>query len=420
MSFRGMTRIGCREDSAARQARYRPSRSMNWLGAIAQDRSARRRLEVDAAIALFLLAIFEILLFTGGVGEPDPGTREGDALGVVLVALATAPLAFRRLRPVATFLAAAAAAGLLNLLEYPGEVMIAPAVGVFTLAESAEAAGPRSRAALVSATAFAGIAVSSALVGENSAGFISLGAIWGAAWIAGAQSRLRHERMAELEERALRAEREAEQERRLAAAEERGRIARELHDSAGHAINAILLQLEAARVLRDRDPGRAEAALDTVERVARETIAEIDRLVGALRDDEPAEVSPPPGVDDIEALVERHRADGLAVSLKVRGEPRPCAPGVDRAAFRIAQEALTNASRYGEGPVELVLDFEGDTLELAAENPVRRDGTSRRGGGRGIVGMRERVAHLGGTLEAAAEGGVFRVHASLPYEPVAR
>jgi signal transduction histidine kinase len=390
--------------------------SMESLRAIAWNRAARRHFGVDAALALLLLVLFEILLFTGGVGAPEPGDRDGDALGVALVALATLPLAFRRHWPVTVFLVSAGAAGLANLLEYPGEILVVPAVGVYTLAGLDESAIPRSRAALLSGSVFVGIVVSSALVGERGSGYISLAVFWVAAWIAGAQSRLRRVRMEELEDRARRAEREAERERRLAAAEERGRIARELHDSAGHAINAILLQLQAARVLRDRDPDRAEAALDTVERVARETIAEIDRLVGALRDDEPAEVAPPAGVEEIEALVERHRGDGLHVTMTVRGVPRPCSPGVDRAAFRIAQEALTNASRYGSGPVELVLDFEEAALELAVVNPIGGGGATRRGGGHGIPGMRERAHLLGGSLEAAHDGTLFRVRAQLPYE----
>jgi signal transduction histidine kinase len=374
-----------------------------------------RQLE-DGAIAVVLLAIFETLLFTGGIGQPEPGDRDGDVLGVLLVALATLPLALRRLQPLSAFAVSAAAAALLNVLEYPGEVLIAPAVGVYTLAELAGRKVPRAQAPLVAAAAFAAIAVSSAVVGERGSGYLTIGAIWGAAWIAGAHARMRHERMTELEERAVRAERDAQRERRLAAAEERGKIARELHDAAGHSINAILLQLEAARVLRDRDPDRAEAALDKVERVARETISDIDRLVGALRDNEPPDIAPPAGIDDIRGLVERHVAAGLPVTMSVAGDPRPCAPAVDRAAFRIAQESLTNASRYGVGQVELVLDFEGDALDLVVTNRVRGNGTGRDGGGHGLAGMRERAALLGGTLEAAASDGLFRVRAHLPYE----
>ena len=375
-----------------------------------------RSLTVDAAVALVSLVFGEILLFTGGVGQPDPGTRGGDALGVALVALVTLPLAARRLRPIPVFLVSTAAAGALNVLEYPGELMLFPAVGVYTLATGADAGRRRTRAIVV-VVAFAALTLSALLAGETNfgAGVVSLALYWGAAWFVGRLSRFRGEHMAALEERARWADREAENERRLAAAEERARIARELHDSAGHAINAILLQLQAARVLRDREPERAEAALDTAERVARETIGEIDRLVGAAREEGPAHVSPLPGVDAIEALVEEHRVAGLGVSVEVRGHRRPVPRAVDRAAYRIVQEALTNATRYGEGSAEVLLDFGNGALELTIENPIRARISARPGGGHGITGMRERASLLGGMLETVTERGVFQVRARLPY-----
>jgi signal transduction histidine kinase len=388
------------------RSRFRP---------VSHDR-LNRYLTVDGAVALILLAVGEFLLFTGGVGEPDPGQRGGDALGVALVALVALPLAFRRLRPVPVFLTSTAAAGTLNVLEYPGELMLFPAVGVYTLATDSDPARRRLTAVVVVA-AFAALTIASWLSGETNIGasVVSLALYWGAAWFVGRLSRFRREHMAALEERARWADREAENERRLAAADERARIARELHDSAGHAINAILLQLEAARVLRDREPERAEAALDTAERVARETIGEIDRLVGAVREQGPADVSPLPGVDAIEALVEEHRVAGLGVTVEVRGQRRPVPRAVDRAAYRIVQEALTNATRYGGGSAEVLLDFDNGALELTVENPVQAGSSTRLGGGHGITGMRERAALLGGTLAAGAERGVFRIHARLPY-----
>jgi signal transduction histidine kinase len=375
-----------------------------------------RYFTADIALALLFFALGEILLFTGGVGEPDPGTRGGDALGVALVALVTVPLAVRRLRPLAVFLVSTAAAGTLNVLEYPGELMLFPAVAIYTLSKCADPARRRSRAIVV-VGAFAALTTASLLAGEANlgAGVVSVALFWGAAWFVGSLSRYRDERMSILEERARWADREAEDERRLAAADERARIARELHDSAGHAINAILLQLQAARVLRDRDPERAEAALDTIERVARETIGEIDRLVGAVREEGPAQMSPLPGVDAIEALVDEHRVAGLGVSVQMHGQRRPVPRAADRAAYRIVQEALTNATRYGEGTAEVILDFGNGELELTVENPIRARIEARRGGGHGITGMRERAALLGGTLETGTDRGVFRVHARLPY-----
>jgi signal transduction histidine kinase len=251
---------------------------------------------------------------------------------------------------------------------------------------------------------------------EGFAPEVFLGAgVWAAAWFAGDRTRLRRERIAELEERARNAEREAERERRLAAAEERMRIARDLHDSAGHAISVILVQAGAARLLQERDPARARAALETVEEVARDTLGEIDQLVRALREDlPPGEVEPPPGLAALEALAERYRGSGLDVTITVDGSRRPLSPAVDQAAYRILQEALTNAAWHGRGSAKVEIEFAPRSLEIAVTNPAS-DSSARDGGGHGIVGMRERAQLLGGTLEAGADNGAYRIHARLPY-----
>jgi signal transduction histidine kinase len=223
--------------------------------------------------------------------------------------------------------------------------------------------------------------------------------------------------MAELEERALRAEREAERERRLAAAEERARIARDLHDSAGHAINVILVQAGAARLLSENDPEGARAALRTIEDVARDTVDEIENLVRVLREDDDSRdvVEPPAGLAALETLAERHRAAGGELDIRIRGSRRPLPSAIDRAAYRILQEALTNAARHGNGTAEVDVAYTPGALELTVTNPARGESNSV-GGGHGIVGMRERAALLGGTVDAGADNGVFRVEARLPLE----
>jgi len=255
------------------------------------------------------------------------------------------------------------------------------------------------------------------LVRDGFAPELLLGAaVWAAAWFGGDRARLRRERIAALEERAQRAEREAERERRLAAAEERTRIARDLHDSAGHAINVILVQAGAARLLQEQDLERSRRALETIEEVARETLGEIDQLVRALRENGPAEeVEPPPGLAALETLAERYRASGLAVTVRVDGARRPLSPGVDQAAYRIVQEALTNAARHGRGSAGVAVDFGRAMLEVTVTNPTAPGSIERNGGGQGIVGMRERAHLLGGSLAADARDGIFLVRASLPY-----
>jgi signal transduction histidine kinase len=245
--------------------------------------------------------------------------------------------------------------------------------------------------------------------------------VWGCAWIAGDQLRQRRQRRADREERARRAERDVERERRLAAAEERTRIARDLHDSAAHAINVILVQAGAARLLRRRDPGGAEQALTTIEDVARETIGEIDQLIRGLRENGTTPtaadgIEPPTGLAALQTLAERHRAAGHEIRITIAGRPRSLAPGLDRAAYRILQESLTNAARHGSGPAEVTITYGDDELELSVSNPAQTAANGERAEvGHGILGMRERAALLGGSLHVRRPDAAFRVDAHIPY-----
>jgi signal transduction histidine kinase len=376
-----------------------------------------RELLIDGAIAVVVFGLSVAIL--AGDGRDSVGeTRDLDALGVVLAALASLPLVARRRAPLGVFVLTAAASAALNALDYPPGPPLGPTVAVFFLALSPEnVRGPRWLAGAVVATMLVVHAGAVGLAdGELPTVSLLFGTlVWGGAWVIGDRVRQRRERISELEERARRAEREAERERRLAAAEERTRIARDLHDSAGHAINVILVQAGAARLLASKDPERARAALETIEEVARETLGEIDQLVGALReDDRPGgTVEPPLGLAAVETLADRHRSSGLAVDVRTRGSRRPLSPGVDQAAYRILQEALTNAARHGEGSADVDISFGPEALELQVWNPARNGGLAAVG--HGLVGMRERAALLGGSLDAGPSNEGFRVRARLPY-----
>jgi signal transduction histidine kinase len=215
----------------------------------------------------------------------------------------------------------------------------------------------------------------------------------------------------------VRAEREAERERLLAAATERARIARDLHDSAGHAISVIAVRAGAARLRHHQDPDRSLAALEAIEQLARQTAEEIDQLVGTLREGGPANgaVDAPPGLASLDTLLAHHQAAGLEVTLDTAGAPKPLGAAADQAAYRILQEALTNAARHGTGSARIELAFGDTAVELRVINPVPAGGSPRPGGGHGLVGMRERATLLGGDLDAERANGAFRIRARIPY-----
>jgi len=325
--------------------------------------------------------------------------------------------------PLPVFVVTALASTTLYGIAQPAGPPLGPTFALYWLAASTNGVRNRTRwtLALVGALLAAHVAASGLRMGSFPGAEILWGLlVWGGAWLAGDRTRLRHERMAELEERALRAEREAERERRLATAEERTRIARDLHDSAGHAINVILVHAGLGRLRTDPEAEGAREAFETIEEIARETVGEIDQMVGLLRDDAARavgeeDVEPPPGLAALEGLVERHRSAGLRVTAAIHGQARPLPAGVDRAAYRILQEALTNAARHGDGSAEVEVGFGPDGLELTVENPLRNDRPGpTAGGGHGLVGMRERAAQLGGSLEADTRHRRFRVRARLP------
>jgi signal transduction histidine kinase len=219
--------------------------------------------------------------------------------------------------------------------------------------------------------------------------------------------------VAEAEERARTQERQA----REAAAEERSRIARELHDIVSHSISVVTIQTQAVR--RRLGPEHEQEARDLamVEATAREALAEMRRLFGVLRTDgESASLAPQPGLGELRRLVASVGTGGPQVEVVERGVPVPLPPGLDLAAFRIAQEGLTNALRHAEAS-RITITVEYDEHELGIEvrddgrGPHPRDGTP----GHGLVGIRERVALYGGTVELeGAEPRGARLRARLP------
>ncbi|HWM12927.1 MAG TPA: histidine kinase [Gaiellaceae bacterium] len=378
-----------------------------------------QRLAVDLTIALVVFAFSLVLLSNMG----EEGDRALDAPGVLLAGLAAFPLVFRRRFPLGVFVVTASATVVLGASGYPPGPPLGPTLALFFLGlHPAETRGGRRLTAAVVVLFyllhFGAVTIGSDGDGPGVAPLLGI-LLWGGAWVIGDRFRLRRERMEALAERARRAEQDAEREGRLAVAEERMRIARDLHDSAGHAINVILVQAGAARLHADGDPERARAALTTIEDVARETVTEIDRLVGSLREDGAADtaehaVDPPLTLAAVAALVEQHRANGLDVELRVDGQQRPLPRAVDGAAYRILQEALTNAAKHGGASARVEILYGPGALTLVVTNPSGRGGVDGPAG-HGLVGMRERALLLGGSLAVERDDGTFLVRAELPY-----
>jgi signal transduction histidine kinase len=249
------------------------------------------------------------------------------------------------------------------------------------------------------------------------------------AWVLGDSIRTRRAYFAQLEERNARLEKEREAQAKVAVAAERARIARELHDVVAHNVSVMVVQADGAAYVLDAAPDQAKKALETISSTGRQALAEMRRLLGVLRTgehQEGGEYVPQPDVEQIEDLVEQCRGSGLPVDFKVEGTPRPLPSGVELTAYRIVQEALTNTRKHG-GPnagASVRLVYFDDGLGLLVEDDGKgaphelyEEGGAD-GAGHGLIGMRERVGMVGGTLDAGPRpGGGFRISALLPLKP---
>jgi len=389
-----------------------------WFPMLAKNRAKK----TGATKLTDFLITGTVLVGSLALLDHGPGSKL-DLTGAALAAASSLPLLVWRRAPLGVFVFTAAASSVAAAAGYALHelwVPLGPTVALYLLAAGGAGQKRSGWQLLAITTALLATYAAASTVTERTFPWLALfhaGLSWAVAWFAGERTRLLRERMAQLEGRALQAEREAEQERRLAVAEERARIARDLHDSAGHAINVIAVRAGAARLRHREEPERSLAALQAIEVVARQTAADIDRIVHALRMDELSGSDPaaPLGLASLGTLVTHHQQAGLDVSVHSRGEPRPLPPSIDQAAYRILQEALTNATRHGGGAVDIELLFEKTALDLTVTNPVPEDGRPPSRPGHGLIGMRERALMLGGTMDARGGDGVFRVCARIPY-----
>ena len=237
------------------------------------------------------------------------------------------------------------------------------------------------------------------------------------AWPLGAMMRRLREYRVVLEDRNRQLDQEREVNARRAVLEERVRIARELHDVVAHHVSVMGVQAGVARRLFDRDPPEAVAAIGSVETASRQAIADLQQLVGVLRrQEEGDDLAPQPSLQRLPELVEHMRQTGLPVKLTTTGEPQQLPAGVELSAYRIIQEALTNTLKHaGPAQAAVTVRYDNGAVEVEVVDDGQGPPPARQGtGGKGLVGMQERVRLYGGRLEAGARpGGGFRVYAVL-------
>lgn len=399
---------------AARRGATATGELSSSLRAPGASRPGRGRLvDLLVALAVFLYNLPILPVYVTG------GSRlvAGYAISVFLCA----PYVFRRRYPLAVFgitMAAASAQLLLGTGLIPADIILLPVV--YTVATRFR--WPVSVTATVIVIVWFLIAEVPRFeddyldIGDLVAivALIALAATWGTL------VRTRRNYIASLEERARRLEREREVHAQIAVAEERAKIAREIHDIVSHSLSVVVIMSDGAASKIDTEPERAKAAMYTVRDTGRGALAEMRRMLGVLRDDEPGSHAPQPGIAQLPQLVEESRSAGLPVTLTVEGEPVPVSSGLDLTTYRVVQEALTNARRHA-GPslqeVDVRVRYTGTDLEIRVVDDGRgfRDEPDPESSGHGLIGMRERVTAYGGTLQHGMRaGGGFEVFAVLP------
>ena len=365
------------------------------------------------AAALGTFYVLEILVESGFDGER--------ALSIPAALVFSASLAWRRRMPLLPLLLAVGVIELSNLearaLAETGAFLFGVVIAIYSAGAHTEGRMTIAAALITAAV----IPLAAIEPGEQltlpDLGFFVM--FLGGPFVVGRIMRRRRARERTLEGRAVALERAGEERARAAVAEERARIARELHDAVSHALSVILLQARGARRLLPDSERPVRQALDTIEGSGLQALEEMRRLLGLLRkDDEELALAPQPSLRRVGDLVEGVRQAGLPVELSVEGEIGELPPGVDVSAYRIVQEALTNALKHsGLARARVLIRRFGEELEIDVVDDGGGIGAEN-GSGQGLVGMRERVAVYGGQLEAGQrpEGG-YALRARLPLGP---
>ena len=391
--------------------------TLKYLQPVSRLGYLARRYGFDVLIAV--LAIQAIIVVAVRRDAPDaPQTTLW--FGLPAIAVMVLPLFARRRFPFgapATYWLVAVGSSFVDgrLIPFPGGVYILGMATAFLLGNLRDAL----KAWLGAAIAVGGAAIIIYTLPAHSAAeqvFIPL--VFGISWLAGFAVRERAEQAEAAELRAAQAEQEREAAARIAVAEERARIARELHDVVAHAVSVMVLQVGAVRHKLPEALADDADALRSVEQTGRAALAEMRRLLGALRSDgDEAELAPQPGLEGLDSLLEDVDRAGLPVRLQVDGDPFPLPRAIDLSAYRIVQEGLTNSLKHADAShADVTVRYHPDEVEVE----VVDDGAGAATGdglGYGLVGIRERVKIYGGEMSAgAAPGGGFMLTARLPLD----
>jgi signal transduction histidine kinase len=369
----------------------------------------------DVALAL---AVAGFLVVSAPHGRA--GSTELDLLGYLLLAVSALVLAVRRHAPVAVLAVVSACTLGYQLRDYPEIAALPVLIAVY----AAVRAGHRLLApALVGSALLLGMAASPA--GDEAARdvmerrFLIIGWVVSAGVMAEV-SRQREATLREAEERAAEAERTRDETARRRAGEERLRIARELHDSLTHSISVVKVQAGVAIHLARKRGEEVPDALLAIQEAASDANRELRATLAVLRTDTSDDETTRSGLDRLDDLVERARAGGVPATVTISGDDRRLPPDIDRAAYRIIQEALSNIGRHaGPATAAIRLDYRPGGLTVQIDDDGRATPTAPPNPGTGLIGMRERVTALGGHLRAEPRGdGGFTVRAELPLDGV--
>jgi signal transduction histidine kinase len=376
---------------------------------------------MDRASAVKVVDVVVVLLLAAsGVAQiwgAAPGTLQGGpAVHTALLLLITLPLLARRRYPLLVCLTVWGVSWLqFELGGGLGQPFFAGVLALYSV--GAHAGYPQTLFGVAGAAAslFA-VDIPRLAAGDPVDEVVPLWFLLGGVWAFGRWMRRRRAEAVSLTERAEKAESDREERARLAVAEERARIARELHDLVAHSMGVIVIQAQGAQRMLDKDPQAARGALEAIESTGRNGLAEMRRLLGLLTESYSGDdTSPQPRLETLDQLVDQVRSAGLSVDLSIEGTARPLPPGVELAAYRIVQEALTNTLKHaGPASARVALRYlpEGVEVEVADSGAGQAAGHSP---GHGLIGMKERVALYGGSLETGAmDQGGYRVLARIP------